>query len=90
MKTDGTPFQVRTGKPVKKDAIPRQPNEIDESEDSQESGERDVIKQAYTDIMSGKVDTDLREQRGVEETVKDRFKNPAEPPVVPETKKGRT
>lgn len=90
MKTDGTPFQVRTGKPVKKDAIPRQPHERDESEDSQASGERDVMKQAYTDIMSGQVDTDLREQRGVEETVKDRDKKPAAQPVVPETKKGRT
>jgi hypothetical protein len=90
MKTDGTPFQVRTGKPVKKDAVPRQPHERDESEDSQESGERDVMKQAYTDIMSGQVDTDLRKQPGVEQTVKDQVKKPAQQPVVPETKKGRT
>lgn len=90
METDGTPFQVRTGKPVKKDVVPRQPHERDESEDSQESEERDVMKQAYADIMNGQVDTDLREQRGVEETVKDQPKKPVEPAIVPKTKNGKT
>ena len=70
MKTDGTPFQVKTGKPVKQDAIPRQPHERDESPDSQASGPRDVIRQAFIDVTNGQVDTDLREQRGVEEVVK--------------------
>jgi hypothetical protein len=72
MKTDGRPFQVRTGRPVRDDVMPRQPNEIDESADSQECGEpRPSIRQAYDDIMSGQQDTDMREQRGVEETVRD-------------------
>ena len=79
MKTDGTPFQVKTGKPVKKDAIPRQPHERDESVDSQESGPRDVIRQAFIDVTNGQVDTDLREQRGVEEVVKDQRKKAQEP-----------
>lgn len=69
MKTDGRPFQVRTKRPVKKDAMPRMPHERDESDDSQSSGPRDDIKQAYVDVMQGQVDTDLREQRGVEKTV---------------------
>jgi hypothetical protein len=95
MKTDGTPFQVKTGKPVKEDAIPRQPHERDESDDSQASGQRDVIRQAFIDVTSGQVNTDLRQGRGVEEVVK---ANPEEsrkaaedqPAVAPETKKGRT
>lgn len=72
MKTDGTPFQVRTGKPVRPDHVPRMPHERDESSDSQESGgPREDMKQAFEDIQSGQVDTDLREQRGVEMTVQD-------------------
>jgi hypothetical protein len=79
MKTDGRPFQVRTGRPVRDDVMPRQPNEIDESADSQEEGEpRPSIKQAYDDIMSGQQDTDMREQRGVEETVKDSLRQKRE------------
>lgn len=69
MKTDGRPFQVRTKRPVKQDAMPRMPHERDESDDSQSSHLRDDMKQAYVDVMRGQVDTDLREQRGVEETV---------------------
>ncbi|OGB25115.1 MAG: hypothetical protein A3I66_23080 [Burkholderiales bacterium RIFCSPLOWO2_02_FULL_57_36] len=92
MKTDGKPFQVRTDKPVKNDAVPRMPHEHDESQDSQESEERHVIKQAYADIMSGQVDTDMREQRGVEETVKDQLKTktPGQSVIVPKTKTGKT
>jgi hypothetical protein len=86
MKTDGTPFQVKTGKPVKNEAIPRQPHEHDESADSQESGQRDVIRQAYIDVTTGQVDTDMREQRGVEEVVKaqtEKSRNAsANPPAV--------
>lgn len=70
MKTDGRPFQVRTGRPVRDDVMPRQPNELDESSDSQESASRSDMEQAYKDIVSGQQDTDCREQRGVEETVK--------------------
>jgi hypothetical protein len=70
MKNDGKPFQVKTGEPRREGAIPRQPHERDESPDSQASDPREVIKQAYIDVTSGQVDTDLREQRGVEQTVK--------------------
>jgi hypothetical protein len=69
MKTDGTPFQVKTGKPEKPDSMPRMPHERDESDDSQQSGQRKVMKQAFDDIQNGQKDTDAREQRGVEKTV---------------------
>jgi hypothetical protein len=69
MKTDGRPFQVKTKRPVKENPMPRLPHEHDESDDSQTSGPRDDIKQAYVDVATGQVDTDLREQRGVEKTV---------------------
>ncbi len=39
---------------------PRQPNERDESADSQTSGPRDVIRQAHEDATRGQVDTDCR------------------------------
>lgn len=69
------PFQVRTQRPVKdetdlrNDATPRMPHERDESEDSQASGPRDDMQQAFEDVTSGQVDTDCRNQPGVEETV---------------------
>lgn len=72
MKTDGKPFQVSTRQPRHKNALPRLPHEHDESDDSQQSGPRDDMRQAYVDVMSGQQDTDLRETRGVEATVKDR------------------
>lgn len=71
MKTDGKPFQVSTRRPRHKDALPRLPHERDESDDSQQDGPRDDIRQAYDDLMAGQQDTDLREQRGAEEVVKD-------------------
>ncbi len=61
METDGKTFQVKTGKPVKKDAVPRQPHERDESPDSQASGvPHEDMQQAFEDLESGLVDTDLR------------------------------
>lgn len=60
MDTDGTPFQVKTGKSEKKDRMPRQPHERDESPDSQASGPRESMQQAYEDLENGLVDTDLR------------------------------
>lgn len=61
MDTDGKPFQVKTDTPVKKDAIPRQPHERDESPDSQASGvPHEDMEQAYEDLENGLVDTDLR------------------------------
>lgn len=61
MDTNGKPFQVKTDKPVKKDALPRQPHERDESPDSQASGvPHEDMEQAYEDLENGLVDTDLR------------------------------
>lgn len=70
MKTDGKPFQVSTRRPQREQALPRLPHERDESDDSQQSGPRKDMQQAYDDLMSGQQDTDLREQRGMEEVVK--------------------
>lgn len=39
---------------------PRQPNERDESADSQASEPRPVIRQAHDDVVSGQRDTDCR------------------------------
>ncbi len=70
METGKEPFQVSTQRPRHRQATPRLPNERDESDDSQESPVRSDIKQAFDDLMSGQQDTDMREQRGVEEVVK--------------------
>jgi len=47
---------------------PRQPNERDESADSQARAPRDVIVQAHEDVTGGQVDTDCR--NAAAETVK--------------------
>ncbi len=70
METDGRPFQVRTARPVRDDVVPRQPNEVDESADSQESGSRSDMLQAYEDVVSGLQDTDCHGLRGVEDVVR--------------------
>lgn len=62
-------LEVRTGPPARKESTPRLPHERDESEDSQSSGIRPEIKQAYEDLQNGQVDTDLRESRGVDAVV---------------------
>lgn len=68
------PFQVRAKSSAKDESdllskrTPRMPHERDESADSQSSGVHDDIKQAFDDVMEGQMDTDLREQRGVEFT----------------------
>lgn len=72
MKTTLKQHQVRTKRPAKADATPRMPHERDESEDSQESPVRSDMKQAFDDLQSGQVDTDLRETGGVDEVVNDR------------------
>jgi hypothetical protein len=64
--------QVRTPDPVKQNPTPLMPHERDESDNSQASGPREVMQQAYEDIQNGLVDTDLREQRGVENVVPDK------------------
>jgi hypothetical protein len=67
----------REGQKMRRTPGMRMPHERDESEDSQSSGPRDDMKQAYDDIEHGLVDTDFREERGVEEVAgKTREKNP--------------
>lgn len=64
------PSKQRTepGKTVPQDEeghrAPRLPHEHDESDDSQQSPPREVIRQAYDDVQSGQEDTDLRSTRG--------------------------
>jgi hypothetical protein len=66
---------ISTTEPVGKSASPRQPNDHDESPDSQASAPREAMQQAAADLASGQVDTDLRDQPG---------KNPKNnPPATP-------
>lgn len=51
---------------------PRLPHERDESDDSQDDVLRDDMKQAYTDLQEGKVDTDLRNTGGIDQVVNPR------------------
>jgi hypothetical protein len=84
------PFTVDLSKDDGKEQVPMQPHERDQTPGRADSGKgepREVIKQAYKDVVQGQVDTDLREQRGVEKTVDTEFK-PAE--SMPEKKHGRT
>jgi hypothetical protein len=89
MKTDGKPFQVKTKRPTRENTVPRMPHERDESEDSQSSGPRDDMKQAYLDITNGQVDTDLRGVRGVD-TVEQAKKKPLEQSRPPADRKAGT
>lgn len=72
MKTALKEQHVKTKRPTKKGTAPRLPHERDESEDSQESAGREDIKQAYSDLQQGQVDTDLRNTGGVDEVVNKR------------------
>ncbi|MDQ2987849.1 MAG: hypothetical protein M3R60_01965, partial [Pseudomonadota bacterium] len=88
--TGTRPFTVDLTKTDGKGQVPLQPHERDEAPGGTQSGngkQREVMKQAYKDIAQGQVDTDLREQRGVEKTIDTEFK-PAE--SMPEKKHGRT
>jgi hypothetical protein len=84
------PFTVDLDKRDDKEQAPLQPNDRDEvaggTQDSQKDGPREVMEQAYEDIMQGQKDTDLREQRGVEETVDE----PLKPAKKMPQKHGRT
>jgi hypothetical protein len=86
MRTALKQHQVKTKRPIKGGITPRMPHERDESDDSQASVPRDDIKQAYTDLQNGQVDTDLRETGGVDEVVNDR---PGTPPEKVLKKPGR-
>lgn len=84
------PFTVDLTNNDGKEQVPMQPNDRDEAPGGTQSGngtQREVMKQAYKDIVQGQVDTDLREQRGVEETVDTEFKPAGSPP---QKKHGRT
>ncbi|MET0963511.1 MAG: hypothetical protein ABWY05_11955 [Noviherbaspirillum sp.] len=84
------PFTVDLNGPTTDDQTPLQPHERDETSSGTQSAEgqpREVMKQAYKDIEQGQVDTDLREQRGVEKTVDKSFK-PAT--AMPERKQERS
>lgn len=65
-------LEVKTTPPTRKESTARLPHERDESHDSQASQPgppRDDIKQGYKDLMNGQVDTDLRNERGVDAVV---------------------
>lgn len=84
------PFTVDLNHPDDANKTPLQPHERDETASGTQSGTdepREVGKQAYKDIEQGQVDTDLREQRGVEKTVDKAFK-PAT--SMPERKQERS
>lgn len=57
---------------ARNEKLPRLPHEHDESSDSQASGPREDMKQAYQDISSGQMDTDLHGLPGVEEVIKNK------------------
>lgn len=87
MKTTLKQHQIRTARPVKDGATPRMPHERDESEDSQESQPRKIMKQAYNDLENGQVDTDMRVTHGVDAVVNKVPEN-TQDQIVKNTSKG--
>lgn len=82
------PFTVDLNSKDGEGKTPLQPNDRDEAKGGTQAGNgkpREVMEQAYKDIEQGQVDTDLREQRGVEKTVNKPF-TPAT--SMPEKKHG--
>lgn len=79
--------QIKTTRPTTDDAAPRLPHERDESEDSQASGPREDMQQAYEDIENGLVDTDLRGSLGVDDATRARHNTSA--PISPADKRSR-
>ena len=61
---------VNANAPVKSGGAARLPHERDEMPDKQSVAPKKEMKQAFTDLKNGLVDTDLRGQRGAEEVVK--------------------
>lgn len=59
MRTPARKNQINTTVKNRNDGLPRQPNDRDESPDSQASPPRKIMKQAFLDLQSGQVDTDL-------------------------------
>ena len=60
--TRTTDIKITTTQPIGKGGTPQQPNERDESPDSQPSAPRADMQQAAADLASGQVNTDLRDQ----------------------------
>ncbi len=72
--------QIKTKRPTTPETTPRLPHERDESDDSQASGPREDMQQAYKDIENGLVDTDLRGSLGVDEATRARHNTPDKTP----------
>ena len=66
MVTEHSERKINTDEKVKNDGVDRMPHERDESPDAQNVKPRDIMKQAASDLEQGLVDTDLRNQPGVE------------------------
>ena len=75
--------QIKTKRPTTPESAPRLPHERDESDDSQSSGPREDMQQAYEDIENGLVDTDLRGSLGVDEATRARHNTPGKTPPDP-------
>lgn len=55
-------IKITTTQPIGQSSSPRQPNDRDESPDSQSSPPRADMQQAAADLASGQQNTDLRDQ----------------------------
>ncbi|HEV7813928.1 MAG TPA: hypothetical protein VGP06_02355 [Janthinobacterium sp.] len=66
MVTESKDRKVNTTTHVRNDGDKRLPSERDESPDAQNTGPRDVMRQAASDLEQGLVDTDLHGVRGQE------------------------
>jgi hypothetical protein len=66
MVTESKDRKVNTDAHVKNDGAQRLPSERDESPDAQNTGSRDVMQQAASDLEQGLVDTDLHGTPGQE------------------------
>ena len=66
MVTEHSERKINTDEKVKNDGVDRLPHERDESPDATNVKPRDIMKQAASDLEQGLVDTDLRNQPGVE------------------------
>lgn len=63
-RSTGTRARLATDSTDEQQPNPRQPNEHDESADSQAGGPRPIIQQAHKDLVAGREDTDCRNSAG--------------------------
>ncbi len=68
--------QIKTKRPTTPESAPRLPHERDESDDSQASGPREDMQQAFDDLQNGLVDTDLRGSLGVDQATRAKHNKP--------------